>query len=285
MQITFIGTGLMGNPMAARLLAAGHELIVYNRTLEKTRFLKEQGAKVALTANEAVNLSNVVVLMLTNAEAVNEVLFSNKNQDCTGKTIIQMSTILPEESKIIAEKVKALHGDYIEAPVLGSIPQATDGKLMILTAGDEQIVNKFRDLLSEMGQVFYFGEIKKAAAVKLALNHLIAALSASFSVSLGIVQKEGIETEKFMEVLRKSALYAPTYDAKLQNYITRDFSRANFPVKHLLKDIKLVRTEAESLGINTTSINALQNIIEETLQDGRADEDYSALFTSIVNHD
>lgn len=282
MRIAFIGIGLMGNPMAGRLLDAGYDLYIYNRSPEKTNSLKDKGAKVAFTPNEAINLSNIVITMLTNAEAVNKVLFSQEEQDYTGKTVIQMSTILPEESFQICERIKSAKGDYIEAPVLGSIPQATEGKLFILAAGDEKIVNDHSELLGRMGQLHYFGEIKKAAAVKLALNQLIASLAVSFSTSLGIIQKEGINVNKFMELLRKSALYAPTYDAKLNNYISRDFAKANFPVKHLLKDVNLVKTEAESLGLNTTSVEVLQKILDETIRNGRAEEDYSALFTTIV---
>lgn len=282
MRISFIGIGLMGNPMAGRLLDAGYDLYAYNRSPEKTNSLKEKGAKIAFTPNEAINLSNIVITMLTNAEAVNKMLFSNNEQDYTGKTVIQMSTILPEESFQIYKRIKSAKGDYIEAPVLGSIPQATEGKLFILTAGEEKIINNYSELLGRMGQIHYFGEIKKAAAVKLALNQLIASLAVSFSTSLGIIQREGIEVEKFMELLRKSPLYAPTYDAKLNNYISRDFAKANFPVKHLLKDVNLVKTDAESHGLNTTSVVAIQKILEETIRSGKAEEDYSALFTSIV---
>jgi len=282
MRISFIGMGLMGNPMAGRLLANGYDLYVYNRTPEKAQSLRELGAKIALSGSEAINLSNLIILMLTDGKAVNEILFSNEEQDFTGKTVIQMSTILPEESFQISEKIKLKKGSYLEAPVLGSIPQAQEGKLLILAAGDEELVHRNSEILSSLGYLHYFGEIKKASAVKLALNQLIAALSVAFSTSLGIIQKEGIETEKFMEVLRKSPLYAPTYDLKLKNYLSRDFTKANFPVKHLLKDVQLVRREAEKVGVSTVSVEAIEKVLEETIKSGRADEDYSALFTTIV---
>lgn len=281
MRISFIGIGLMGNPIAERLIDHGYELYIYNRTMNKTNYLKEKGAKVALTANEAINLSNIIILMLTDGAAVNEVLFSNEH-DYTNKTIIQMSTILPDESEQICDRIKVLNGSYIEAPVLGSIPQAQEGKLFILAAGNREIFNDNSELLSKLGQVHYLGEIRKGSTVKLALNQLIAALSVSFSFSLGIIQREGIDPELFMDVLRKSPIYAATYDIKLKNYLVRDFSKANFPVKHLLKDIKLVKTEAKSLGLNTKSIESIEKILEETIKNGHGEEDYSALFTTIV---
>ncbi|MGE5431088.1 MAG: NAD(P)-dependent oxidoreductase [Syntrophomonadaceae bacterium] len=285
MQISFIGTGLMGSPMAERLLKAGHELYVYNRTLEKTVPLKQKGAKVAVTAHEARHLGEAVFLMLSDASAVNEMLFSaDEEEKFSGQTIIQMSTISPAESRAVAEKIIAAGGDYLEAPVLGSIPQATEGKLVIMAAGHKELYDRWRPVLEALGPApIYIGETGKAAAMKLALNQMIASLTSAFSLSLGIIIKEGIDVEQFMSVLRNSALYAKTFDVKLNNMLKNDFSNVNFPAKHLLKDVRLAIEEAKNLELNTVMLEAVQEILNKTVKAGLSDMDYSVLFNAVQN--
>ncbi|HEX2866858.1 MAG TPA: NAD(P)-dependent oxidoreductase [Ignavibacteriales bacterium] len=285
MQISFIGTGLMGSPMSERLLKAGHELYVYNRTLEKTVALKQKGAKVAVTTHEARHLGEAVILMLSDAAAVNEMLFSNdEGEKFAGQTIIQMSTISPDESRAVARKIFAAGGDYIEAPVLGSIPQATEGKLIIMVGGNKDIYDRWRPVLEALGPApLYIGEVGKASAMKLALNQLIASLSAAFSLSLGMIMNEGIDTELFMNVLRNSALYARTFDAKLSNILKDDFSNVNFPAKHLMKDVGLTIGEAKKLGLDTVVLEAVQEILKKTADMGLSDMDYSVLFKAVKN--
>lgn len=285
MQISFIGTGLMGSPMSERLLKAGHELYVYNRTLEKTVPLKQKGAKVAVTSHEARHLGEAVFLMLSNAAAVNEMLFSaDEEEKFSGQTIIQMSTISPDESRAIARKVIDAGGDYLEAPVLGSVPQATEGKLVIMVGGNRDLYEKWRPVLEAMGPApLYVGEVGKASAMKLALNQMIASLTSAFSLSLGIIMNEGIDTDIFMNVLRNSALYAKTFDVKLNNMLKNDFSNVNFPAKHLLKDVGLTLNEAKKLGLDTVVIEAVQELLKKTVDMGLEDMDYSVLFNAVKN--
>ncbi|MGE5683475.1 MAG: NAD(P)-dependent oxidoreductase [Bacillota bacterium] len=283
MKVSLIGTGLMGTPMAEKLLESGHELYVYNRTLEKTVPLKEKGAKVAVTSFEAVQLAEVVILMLTDAKAVRDSLFrKNEVQRFTGQTIIQMSTISPKESREIKSRVEELGGHYLEAPVLGSIMQVRESKLIVMAGGSREDYERMKPLLSAFGpEPLYIGEAGKAAAVKLALNQMIASLTASFSLSLSLIMKEGIDVEQFMSILRNSALYAKTFDVKLSNMINNDFSKVNFPAKHLLKDINLVMEEAESLGIETMVLESVRKVMKRVIKSGSADKDYSVMFTGI----
>jgi 3-hydroxyisobutyrate dehydrogenase len=110
---------------------------------------------------------------------------------------------------------------------------------------------------------------------------LIASLSTAFALSLGFVQRQGIDVEVFMQILRNSALYAPTFDKKLQRMCDRNYSNPNFPTKHLLKDTDLFITEAQSTGLNISSIEGVRKILEVAVNKGLAEDDYSSLFSAI----
>ncbi|HET9211285.1 MAG TPA: NAD(P)-binding domain-containing protein, partial [Thermoanaerobaculia bacterium] len=130
MRVAFIGTGLMGYPMAERVLAAGHELIAYNRTREKAEPLARKGARIAGSAREAIEAGECAVFMVKDGSVVRELLSDEGFiPSLGGRTVIQMSTIAPAESVKLMEDVRGAAGDYLEAPVLGSVPQAEEGKL------------------------------------------------------------------------------------------------------------------------------------------------------------
>ncbi len=283
MKVAFLGTGLMGIPMAQRLLDANIELVAYNRTPEKLAPLKVAGAEIAQHPHEAIIACECIILMLTNAAAIRDVLLSEPSrQQLAGRTIIQMGTITPTESKAIADEVIAAGGEYLEAPVLGSIPEAEAGKLIVMVGGTPEQFEKWSKLLQHFGsEPLLIGSVGAAAAIKLALNQLIASLSTAFALSLGFIQRQGIEVELFMQILRNSALYAPTFDKKLQRMLERNYSNPNFPTKHLLKDTDLFITEAESTGLNISSIQGVRNILEVAIDRGLAEADYSSLFSAV----
>ena len=284
MKVGFLGTGLMGLPMAQRLLAANIELVAYNRTLEKLAPLQEAGAAIAPTPDQAIAASECVILMLTNAAAIQNVLLSEvSRQHLAGRTVIQMGTITPTESKAIRDEVVAAGGDYLEAPVLGSIPEAQAGKLIVMVGGSTEQFQRWSDLLGNFGsKPMLMGAVGTAATVKLALNQLIASLSSAFALSLRFVERQGVDVELFMQILRNSTLYAPTFDKKLQRMRDRNYSNPNFPTKHLLKDTNLFISEAKSIGLNISSIEGVRQILETAIAQGLSEADYSSLFSAIA---
>jgi 3-hydroxyisobutyrate dehydrogenase len=286
MKVGFIGTGLMGQPMVQRLLDAQLSVIAYNRTPSKLEPLRQAGAEIVDSPDKVIQASDCVILMLTNASAIREVLLSDHSkQHLPGRTVIQMSTIAPTESREIYDAVVAAGGDYLEAPVLGSIPQAKSGELQIMVGASPEQFQKWSDLLKHFGSdLVLLGPVGSAAATKLALNQLIASLTSAFALSLGFVQCQGVEVEQFMQILRKSALYAPTFDKKLQQMLDGNYANPNFPTKHLLKDANLFLTEAQSVGLNVSSLDGIRQILEAAQQLGLSDADYSSLFAAIKPH-
>ena len=283
MKVAFLGTGLMGQPMALRLLEKDVELFAYNRTPEKLEPLKAAGAKVVEEPHQAISNADYVILMLTNTAAIYGVLLSDmSSRSVKGKQIIQMGTITPTESREIRNAVVAAGGDYVEAPVLGSIPEAKTGNLIVMVGAQKDQYRYSLELLKKLGsQPIHVGSVGSAAALKLAMNQLIASLTAAFGLSLGFIQSQGINPDVFMQVLRESAIYAPTFDKKLKRMIEGNYANPNFPTKHLVKDTDYFIEEAREAGLNVSSIEGVREILELAIKMAMKNEDYSSLFAAI----
>lgn len=282
MTIGLIGTGLMGQALAEHLLAENQRLLVYNRSAEKSAMLAESGASVSPSAQQVLEQTDICLLFLSDAEAIQTVLDTVEPAAFRDTLIIQMGTIAPEESREIAARIRNQRGRYLECPVLGSLPEARSGTLILMAGGNKQDYETALPLLEMIGKApQHIGDIGQGATVKLAMNQLIAGLTASFTLSLALVEKEGIEIEQFMKIVRDSALYAPTFDKKLTRMLDRDFSNPNFPTKHLAKDTRLFLSVAEQLGLNTSGLEGIEKLLEATLEMGLENTDYSAIMAAV----
>ena len=283
MKVAFLGTGLMGLPMAQRLLAANIELVAYNRTPEKLAPLQAAGAEIATHPRQAIRAADCIILMLTNAAAIYHVLLSDTSwRTLEGRTVIQMGTITPTESQEIRDAVIGGGGEYMEAPVLGSIPEAKAGKLIVMVGGKPEQYQRHLKLLQNFGsEPVLVGSVGAAAGVKLALNQLIASLTTSFALSLAFVERQGIDIYLFMQILRESSLYAPTFDKKMRRMLDGNYTNPNFPTKHLLKDTDLFISEAKSLGLDLGSIEAVRQLVQTAVKMSFGNDDYSSIFSAI----
>ncbi|WP_093038097.1 NAD(P)-dependent oxidoreductase [Thiocapsa roseopersicina] len=280
MKTAVLGLGLMGSEIALRLKRQGREVICWNRGQANRDAAARRGLDLALTPAEAVAASELVILVLSDAAAITGTLFESADPlKLRGRVLIQMGTIAPAESRQIAERVTALGGNYLEAPVLGSLPEAREGTLILMAGGDRDLFERCRPLLRDLSRdPQWIGPIGQAAALKLAMNQLIAGLTASFAASLALVRREGIDVEQFMTLLRGSALHAKTFDKKLDKYLSHDYAGASFPLKHLLKDVRLFARVGEAAGLDTRVISAIEAVCTDAAAAGLADQDYSALY-------
>ena len=282
MKVSVLGAGLMGSPFSLRLLGEGHEVTVYNRSSDKLTHLISKGANITTNPCDAIANSKIIIMMLSGYSAITEVLFSTPI-DMKGKLFVQMGTISPNESRELFTRISRLGAKYIEAPVLGSIPEALSGKLIVMVGGSLDDFNYVVPILDCLGEKpILIGDVGTAAALKLAMNQLIAALTTAFSLSLGFCMRNGVDTEIYMDVVRKSALYAQTYDKKLKKYLERNFDGANFSAKHLNKDVNLFLADAESLGMDCSSLQGIAKITTQAIKQGLGDKDYSAIY-EIIN--
>lgn len=281
MNIGLIGAGLMGKPMAIKIKQARFNIAIYNRTNEKAKDLQNEGIYSFNSVKELIEATDVILLVVSDYNAITNVLFT-EDLSFENKTIIQMSTISPNESILLQNRITKLKGHYFEAPVLGSTPQIDERKLIVLIGGQEEDEKKYSKLFSSFSnKIVFIGEVGKASAIKLALNQLIASETAAFSMSLGYLRERNVDVEKFMDILRGSALYAPTFDKKLPNYMQRDFSNPNFPLKHLLKDVRLMISQFNEGGINTLLLEGVEKVIREGLKQKLSEKDYSSLYNVI----
>lgn len=281
MRVGILGMGLMGAPMALKLHESGFEVTAWNRTISKLVPLREAGLETVEVSARAIASSEITIAILSDAAALASTLLAEPAA-LAGKTIVHMGTIAPAESRDLHEQIQAAGGDYLEAPVMGSIPQVKEGSLIVMVGGTPEQYERWRPVLECFGpNPQLMGPVGTAAATKLAMNQLIGTLTASFSMSLSLAQREGLEIEKFMKIVRESALYAPTFDKKLARMCDRNFSNPNFPTKHLLKDINLFVQAAERKGIDATVASGVAQVTEQAIAQGLANEDYSAIYNAV----
>lgn len=282
MKIGIIGTGLLGYSIALRLAQSDNQIFAYNRSIEKAKPLEKHGVTVLASPEEVFTECEYILAVLSDYHAYLESFSTISHFE--NKIFIQMGTLSPIENKALEQLFISKNISFLESPVLGSKKEAKSGKLLIMASGDKDIYNQCQNVLKIISEsISYIGEIGKASTLKLALNQFIASLTASFSLSLGMIQKSDIDTDIFMDILRKSALYAPTFDKKLDNMLNNNFENPNFPTKHLLKDVNLIKDTAESLDLDTRALYGVRSIIEKAIDMNLAEKDYSAIFNAVVN--
>jgi 3-hydroxyisobutyrate dehydrogenase len=276
--IALLGTGLLGTAIGQRLLEQGETLTVWNRHPARQTPLVASGAAAATSPAEAAAKADVVVSVLSDGAACQQVLIDQAGTDLAGRLVINVATIAPNESKVLAQAVEARGGRFLEAPVLGSRPEALAGTLQIMAGGDPAVFCDALPLLRQLGQEpRLLGPVGSGLITKLALNQLIASLTHAFSLSLHLVQNAGVEVESFMGLLRGSALYAPTFDKKLTKLLADDYANPNFPTAHLRKDLLLFLASAGSQGLCTEGLEGLARVLARAEGSAIDNLDYSAL--------
>ncbi|WP_342440436.1 NAD(P)-dependent oxidoreductase [Paenibacillus sp. FSL L8-0436] len=281
MKVSFIGLGNMGFPMAQNLLKAGYELIIFNRTPEKVEPLMKQGARYAETPLEAAKESNLVITMLSDDAALEEVV-EGPNGVLNGlpeKGIhVSASTI----SVDLARKLSAAHAErkqhFVSATVLGRPDAAKAAALRIILAGPEQARQRVLPVLTALGQeIFEIGEHgEEGNVVKIGVNFLIASMLEALSEAQLMVEKHGIEPARFMDVV--NALFqSPIY----QNYgaimTEQRFEPAGFKMKLGMKDVALAIEAAQSVQAPLPLGELIHHHLHEGLANGYGELDWTAL--------
>jgi 3-hydroxyisobutyrate dehydrogenase-like beta-hydroxyacid dehydrogenase len=281
MKIAFLGTGFMGRPMAIRLLDAGHDLTVWNRTAEKAEPLVQKGAVRADSPAEAAAEAEVVITMLADQPALEEVLFGPGGAAESlrpGQTMVEMSTIGPEAVGRIGELLPdgvAL----VDAPVLGTVPQATDGSLKIFVGGTRDQLDRLRPVFDALGSPRLMGPQGAGAAMKLVVNATLPTLMAALGESLSLADGLGLPEDAVLDVLADSAI-GVTVRSK-RPLIESGQYRPNFKLHLALKDAGLIQEAAEGAGRAAPVARAAQGWLRAANEAGLGDLDYSAVIPHI----
>jgi len=272
----------MGTPMATRLLAAGHDVTVWNRTLEKTRPLADHGASVSPTPAQAASGVEAVITMVTNSAALEQVVLGPNGLAATlapGQVLIDMSTVGPQTVRSIAARL-APGVTMVDAPVRGSVPEATAGRLAIYVGASSADFLRVEPILATLGTPHHVGGPGAGAATKVVVNSILGAAMAAFGEALALGDTLGLDRAVLLDVLAQSPI-ASTVQAKRANVESGQYP-PNFKLSLALKDLRLVSEIAEQAGRHLEVVAATRDWLERAAQDGASDLDFSAVIPTIA---
>ena len=280
-KIGFLGLGEMGRPMASRLLRAGHVLTVWNRGAERTVPLAEEGAMVASSPAKAAAGADFVITMLATPEALEQVLFGTAGLAqalSPGQVLIDMSTVGPDEVHSVAARLpKGVV--LVDAPVRGSVPQATSGRLDIFVGADDENYERVRPILEALGPVRHTGGLGSGAAMKLVANLAMGAAIVALGEALSLGESLDLERDMLLDALTDSPI-GPIVRAKRANVVSGDFT-PSFKLRHAAKDLRLVTETAAARGRELKQARANRAWLDEATERGAADLDFSAVVATI----
>jgi 3-hydroxyisobutyrate dehydrogenase len=275
-RVAFLGLGAMGRPMAARLLAAGNELHVWNRTPGRDERLVAAGALRAATPAEAVRGVDVAITMLADPTVLEQVLFGHDGVAETLEpeaTLIDMSTVGPSAIRAASERVSPV--PVLDAPVLGSTPHAEAGTLTILVGGDPEVLERHADLLGLLGTVFRAGASGAGAALKLAANAASISALVGLGEVLALTDRLGLDPEVVLDGIGAGPLASLV--ERWRGRITGPSAPANFRLALASKDLGLILDEAEREGVRLTVPGAAAARYREALAADLGEADFTAV--------
>jgi 3-hydroxyisobutyrate dehydrogenase-like beta-hydroxyacid dehydrogenase len=283
MKVSFIGLGRMGQAMSHRILGAGHELTVYNRTPSKAAEHVEKGAKLAGSIAEAAKASDIVITMLENDAALADVAYGDRGlvtSMAKGSIHVSMGTY----SLSAVRKLTDAHSDagqiLVSAPVMGRPPVAAAGQLGIIVGGPAAAVEKCQPLFAAMGRrTFDAGKLPVgAAAAKIANNFVLAAAIEAMGEGFALAEKCGVPGAAFLDVLTDGLFSAPAY--KVYGKIIAEkgyFGDPGFTATIGLKDVNLALAAGESVAVPLPSANVARDRLIGAIAHGDGDRDWSVM--------
>ena len=284
MKIGIVGTGMLGEAVGLHLLDVGYEIIVFNRSNEKTENLKKKGATVVESPKEVAKDVDLVIIVVKDADAVNDVIFGDYGiiaGNHEGMCIADMSTVNPNSTKEISEKVIATGTDYLEIPVMGGPNVAIDGKLVLMASGEKEIFEKFKQVFDSIAeQSFYLGNTGTAHSIKLAMNLQISMLALSLSEGITLTKKAGFDPEIFLKILNSTYFKTGMSEGKAYKMIKESYE-PTFTLANLKKDLDTINDAAESCNAELPMAKLARKIYSDAKDAGFGDIDYTGIIAYI----
>jgi 3-hydroxyisobutyrate dehydrogenase len=276
-RVGLLGTGLMGTAMGHRLLNQGLAVVAWDRQPDHVQPLAERGADVASTAGEVVSSAHAVITMLPTAEIVLSVVEPLLDKWPRETIWLQMSSVGAAEADELV-KVANAHGVILfDAPVSGSTHPAEEGELTILASGPEAARGQIEPVFEALGsRVQWVGEAGMGSRLKLAANHWMIAMVAALAETMHLCELIGLEEQQFVTLLDGGPL-GSSYGVEKLGEMQRHEYPAGFPVRLALKDLKLVREVASSVGVELSLLDAVLEQIRD-VENSHANDDLAAVY-------
>jgi 3-hydroxyisobutyrate dehydrogenase-like beta-hydroxyacid dehydrogenase len=291
LKVGFIGLGIMGSRMAARLRAQGCDLVVFNRERGKTEALVREGAQWASTPAAAAANADVLFTMLAHPEAVAALALGAHgflSAMRPGSIWVNCSTVNPSFAQQMALESHTRRIAYLDAPVTGSKDVAARGELTFLIGGDAADLEVCRPLLEAMGRrIVYIGRHGLGSAMKMVNNLMLAVTMAALSEGMSLGQALGVPRQTILDTLAAAPVTAPIVAAKRGKIERADYD-ADFSMRWLEKDLHLASVSAYESGVAMPVVNATKELYRLAMREGFADQDFSAIYEFLnqpVNHD
>jgi len=284
MNIGIVGTGMLGEAVGLHLLDVGHKVAVFNRTKEKTKKLEENGASILESPKLVAESSDLIITIVKDADAVNEVVFGNSgvmSGKHHGMCIADMSTINPNSTKEISKKVISNGIDYLEIPVMGGPNVAIEGKLVMMTSGKKEIFERFKKVFDSIAdQTFYIGDTGTAHSIKLAMNLQIAMLALSLSEGIAFTKKAGFDPEIFLKILNSTYFKTGMSEGKAYK-MTKESYEPTFTLANLKKDLDTINDAADSFDVELPMAKLARKVYTDAKDAGFGDIDYTGIIAYI----
>jgi 3-hydroxyisobutyrate dehydrogenase len=284
MKTGFIGLGVMGTPMALNLARAGRDLIVWNRSPESVERLRAAGAEVAADVDAVFGKARAVILMLA-TEVVIDTVLGRGTPDfaarVAGHVVIHMGTTAPAYSKALEVDIRAAGGRYVEAPVSGSRRPADEGQLVAMLAGEADVIEEVRPLLTPMcREAVVCGAVPNALLMKLAVNIFLITSVTGLAEAAHFAGRQGLDMGLFKAVVDAGQMASGISRIKSGKLVERDFS-VQAAISDVLKNNRLVAEAARQAGIASPLLDACHTLYAETENLGFGREDMAAVIHAL----
>lgn len=279
-SVGLIGLGLMGRPMAANLLKKGFSLTVWNRTASHAHDLAAQGARVAATPADAASACDVLIMIVSDPPAVEQVLWGENgafNGLRRGSVLVDSSTVSPELARRTAAACAERGIEYLDAPVTGGTWGAEKGELVMMVGGAAETLKRVEPVFAAIAKRwFHLGPAGAGQTVKLAMNLLLALEVEALAEAMALTQAGGVSGERLVEVMQSSMGRAPVLDVKAPLLLEHKYP-PSFPLRLMHKDMALALDLAKQLGVSLPAGSAAREVYAKILKSSREDVDYAAI--------
>ena len=281
-NISFIGIGLMGFPMAKNLLKSGFNLRAYNRSQDKADRLKEFGAEISTSIKDVVTNSDVIITMLTDDSAVEKVMSSDEfiSNIKEGATVIDMSSVNPVITKKYSKILKEKNINYLDAPVSGGTIGAEEASLAIMVGGDEETFKQCYDLLKILGNPTLVGPVSSGQISKLANQIIVGVTIGAVAEAVTLCEKSGTNPNKMIEALSGGWADSKILQTHGKRMINKDFTPKGKTTTQL-KDMTNIINAGKAAETHLPISSLVKEMYKDLVADGQGNTDHSSLYKAI----